>query len=63
MSLGFVGAWSMPIRRASGAVLGTFGTYFREERQPTEREMNGIRCLAAAAAQLIGPPGVAAAAV
>lgn len=28
MSLGFVGAWSMPIKGSNGRVMGTFGTYF-----------------------------------
>jgi len=30
LSLGFLSAWSMPIKSSKGAVLGTFGTYFRE---------------------------------
>jgi GAF domain-containing protein len=35
LALGFLGAWSMPIKSADGRVLGTFGTYFREHREPT----------------------------
>lgn len=52
MALGFVGAWSMPIKSSSGRVLGTFGTYYRERREPTpdEREAVGILASAAAAA-------------
>jgi hypothetical protein len=29
LALGFLGAWSMPIKAADHRVLGTFGTYFR----------------------------------
>ena len=49
-SLGFTGAWSMPIKGADGKVLGTFGTYYREKRCPTEAERSGVERLAAAAA-------------
>jgi GAF domain-containing protein len=49
-SLGFTGAWSMPIKSAGGKVLGTFGTYYREKRCPTETERTGVERLAAAAA-------------
>lgn len=49
-SLGFVGAWSMPIKSTEGAVLGTFGTYFRDRRSPTPEERKGVERLAAAAA-------------
>src|ERR1044071_519138 len=38
LSLGFIGAWSMPIKSSGGEVLGTFGTYFRDRRSPTEKE-------------------------
>ena len=63
LSLGFVGAWSMPIRSAAGAVIGTFGTYFRVSRRPTPHEMLSVERLAAAAAKVIGLPagGLAAA--
>jgi hypothetical protein len=55
ISLGYVGAWSMPIMSASsGAVLGTFGTYYRDSREPTTREIDAIRRLAAVAARVIG---------
>jgi GAF domain-containing protein len=50
LALGFVAAWSMPIKSASGRVLGTFGTYFRERRSPTSAEIEGIEALAGAAA-------------
>jgi GAF domain-containing protein len=53
MSLGFVGAWSTPIVSPEGQVMGTFGTYFRERRQPTPQELNGIQKLATVAAMVI----------
>ena len=53
MSLGFVGAWSTPIVSAQGKVMGTFGTYFRERRQPTPQELSGIQKLASVAALVI----------
>lgn len=39
-------AWSTPIRAANGRVLGTFGTYFRECRKPTEMECEVVTMLA-----------------
>lgn len=54
LALGFVGAWSMPIRSpADQRVLGTFGTYYRSERQPTEREIEAVTALAGAAALVL----------
>lgn len=50
MALGFVGAWSVPIKSASGAILGTFGTYFRARRTPTSEEREAVERLASAAA-------------
>ena len=49
LSLGFNGAWSMPIKTADGTVLGTLGTYFRERRSPTPEELKSVAVLAAAA--------------
>lgn len=50
MQLGFVGAWSTPIVSAEGKVLGTFGTYFREKRLPSDEEIAGVQRLAEIAA-------------
>jgi GAF domain-containing protein len=50
LALGFRGARSMPIKNGAGLVLGTFGTYFRERRLPTEQERQRVTVLAAAAA-------------
>ena len=52
-ALGFVGAWSLPIKADNGKVLGTFGTYFRERRSPTPEERQGVERLAATAARVI----------
>jgi len=53
LALGFLGAWSMPIKSDTGEVLGTLGTYFRETRQPTDREIAAVERLAAAAARAL----------
>ena len=53
LTLGFLGAWSMPIKSPEGKVLGTFGTYFREHREPTTGERETVALLAAIAAQAI----------
>ena len=53
LALGFVGAWSMPIKSTSGRVLGTFGTYFRDLREPSTAEMEAIGHLAATAARVL----------
>jgi GAF domain-containing protein len=54
LAIGFAGAWSMPIKSArDGRVLGTFGTYYRDVRQPTTREMEAVRALASSAARVL----------
>jgi GAF domain-containing protein len=53
LSLGFKSAWSMPIKNNLEKVLGTFGTYFTMSRQPTQKEIEGVRILAKAAAKII----------
>jgi GAF domain-containing protein len=53
MALGFVGAWSMPIKRPDGTVIGTFGTYFRQYREPTLQQIDAVARLAEAAAGVI----------
>ena len=50
LALGFIGAWSMPIKAGDGRVLGTFGTYYKDRRQPAPREVAAVRVLAATAA-------------
>jgi len=53
MALGYVGAWSMPIKSPQGKVLGTFGTYFRKRRLPTQDERWYVERLANTAARVI----------
>jgi GAF domain-containing protein len=53
LALGFVGAWSTPIVADDGTVLGTFGTYYRENRHPTPEEILGVKCLADVAARTL----------
>ena len=53
LALGYLSAWSQPIMDDGGRVLGTFGTYFREQREPTTREREAVATLAVTAAQLI----------
>lgn len=58
LALGFKGAWSIPITNAEGKVIGTFGTYFRTRRIPTQQEIEGIRLLTGAAARALEPTHV-----
>jgi GAF domain-containing protein len=53
LALGFRAAWSMPLKDHRGTVLGTFGSYFREARKPTEQEIAAVRLLAPLAARII----------
>ena len=53
LALGYVGAWSQPIKSREGAVLGTFGTYYREQREPSAAERRNVEALAATAATII----------
>jgi GAF domain-containing protein len=53
MALGFTGAWSMPIKTTEGKVIGTFGTYYRQKREPSQLEIIGIQQLANAAARIL----------
>jgi GAF domain-containing protein len=53
LALGFLGAWSVPMKSPEGKILGTFGTYFRERRSPTSDEREAIEALAAVAALVL----------
>lgn len=53
LSLGYVAAWSVPIKDADGIVLGTFGTYLRKSAQPTENQLAFIASLARAASMVL----------
>jgi two-component sensor histidine kinase len=45
--------WSVPIKSADGKVLGTFANYYREPREPTNRDMQVIAMVAHTAAVAI----------
>ena len=53
MALGFVGAWSMPIKNAEGKVLGTFGTYYRYQHSPSAEEIEAVKTLANTTAKVL----------
>ncbi|MCA1601151.1 MAG: GAF domain-containing protein, partial [Acidobacteria bacterium] len=53
LALGLQSAWSLPIVAADKRVLGTFGTYFREKREPTKLERQTVEILAKTAALAI----------
>jgi len=58
LALGFVGAWSMAIKSTrDGRVVGTFGTYYRDVRQPTARELAAVGALAGVAARALDDSG------
>jgi PAS domain S-box-containing protein len=50
LGLGLRAAWSMPIISSKGKVLGTFGTYFRQCRTPTQQERGIVAVLCKTAA-------------
>ncbi|RYY88723.1 MAG: GAF domain-containing protein [Chitinophagaceae bacterium] len=54
LALGFVAAWSFPIKHENGSVLGTFGTYFRKNREPLPEEVKGVTAFAHMAAEVLG---------
>ena len=60
LALGFVGAWSFPIKGPDQRVLGTFGTYFREQRLPTPAEREAVAVLGEVAAEAIRASSVEA---
>ena len=39
---GLRACWSMPIRAADGRLLGTFANYYRQPKEPTERDLETI---------------------
>ena len=53
MALGFVGAWSMPIKNSEGNVLGTFGTYYRYQHSPSPEEIEAVKTLANTTAKVL----------
>ena len=53
LALGLTAAWSVPIVAEDGRVLGTFGTYFREQRKPRPEERSFVEALARIARTVI----------
>lgn len=53
LRLGFAAAWSMPILAQDRRVVGTFGTYFVEPREPTTAERELVATLTSTAALAI----------
>jgi len=53
LALGLHAAWSMPIKGADGSVLGTFGTYFPESREPARAERDLVAVVSRTAALAI----------
>ena len=53
LALGYVGAWSVPIKRSNGTVLGTFGIYRREPGEPSADELATVQALAGTAAAAV----------
>jgi GAF domain-containing protein len=49
MALGYIGAWSVPIKAGDSRVIGTFGIYFRSRRFPSLNERKGMAVLVHAA--------------
>lgn len=56
LALGYVGAWSMPIKTGDNKVIGTFGTYFRQHREPSAEELKGTELLVSAVAHVLATP-------
>ena len=56
LALGYHSAWSQPIKSTEGKVLGTFGTYFRTQREPTPQEREVVSLLARIAANALTAP-------
>jgi GAF domain-containing protein len=56
LALGYLGAWSMPIKTGDSRVIGTFGTYFRQYREPSDAEVKGTELLVSAVAFVLTTP-------
>lgn len=60
LALGLRSAWSVPIVGDDGRVLGTFGTYFRDTREPRPEERSTVEALARIARAVIEASQLAA---
>jgi hypothetical protein len=46
----------MPIKTQDNKVIGTFGTYFRQHREPSVEELKGTELLVSAVAFVLATP-------
>lgn len=53
MALGYVGAWSVPIKTNENCIVGTIGVYLRNTKTPNESDKQGIELLTKAVAQVL----------
>lgn len=53
MSIGYSGAWSMPIKNKKGKVLGTIGTYYKNTREPSDIEIKGAELISEIAFEVL----------
>ena len=53
LSIGYVGAWSVPIKNKHNSVLGTMGVYEKSLKLPHAEDVSGIELLTKAAAHIL----------
>ena len=53
LSIGYVGAWSVPIKNKNNCVLGTMGVYEKSAKLPHADDVRGIELLTKAAAHIL----------
>ena len=53
LSLGYSGAWSVPIKNDQNVVLGTIGVYQKDIKSPPDLTVEGIQLLSSAAGQIL----------
>lgn len=53
LSIGYAGAWSVPIKNNHNLVLGTMGVYEKSAKLPDANDVNGIELLTKAAAHVL----------
>lgn len=58
LAIGYAGAWSIPIKNKNSVVLGTFGVYLKNIRQPSPQEIQATEALAEVAAKVLSPGGL-----
>jgi hypothetical protein len=53
LSIGYLGAWSVPIKNKHNFVLGTMGVYEKSAKHPHANDVSGIELLTKAAAHVL----------